>query len=132
MTSLLLIFTMASQAFNLPTGLLSAVCYVESHHKRGAINPDDGGSPSLGVCQIKRTTANLVGYRGNVETLRTDDHVNAYYAAKYLSLQLNAYDGDLRKAVSAYNAGHHKLNENGLTVNREYVSKVFKAWSENR
>lgn len=132
MTPLILVFAMASQSFDLPPGLLSALCYVESHHKRGSVNLDDGGTPSLGICQIKASTAYEMGYRGNVKTLVSEDTINAYYAAKYLSTQLELYDGDIRKAVSAYNAGRHRVNEKGLTLNRIYVSKVFKAWSEDK
>lgn len=58
--------------------------------------------------------------------------VNVYYAAKYLQYQIYRYDGDVRKGVASFNAGKHIENAQGLTVNRKYVSKVFRAWAEGR
>ena len=115
----------------LPPGLLSAVCYVESRHKHKAINLNDGGEDSLGVCQIKLNTARLVGFKGTNKQLMHPT-TNALYAAKYLKKQLLRYNNDPRKAVAAYNAGKVRYNKDGLIMNRLYVAKVFKAWSENR
>lgn len=131
MTNLALAFIMTAQALNLPTGLQSALCFVESNHKVKAINVFDGGSPSLGVCQIKLATAKGVGFTGTAKELQ-ETTTNVYYAGKYLKQQLKRYGGDIRKGVAAYNAGAHRENANGLTMNRKYVSKVFKAWAENR
>lgn len=127
---IVLAFALASQTFNLPPGLLSAVCWVESNH-RSLIHKNDGSEDSIGMCQIHMSTARDMGYEGSKRHLLRPD-INAYYAAKYLRLKLDHYLGDPRKAVAAYNAGKHRENKRGLTKNRKYVSKVFKAWSEDR
>lgn len=111
-------------------GLVSAVCYVESGHRLSVINHDDGGSDSIGVCQMKLTTARLLGYRGSARGL-LNPKTNIHYSAKYLRHHMDRY-GDSYKAVSAYNAGSFRLNAKGRPINRRYVAKVFKAWSEGR
>lgn len=121
----------ASQTFSLPPGLLSAVCYVESHHKPRAVNRQDGGSPSLGLCQIKLDTAKLLGFQGKEKDLM-NPKVNAYYAAKYLKKQLDRYDGYYYRAISAYNAGKFWMDLNGMARNNDYVEKVYLAWVYER
>ncbi len=127
-TTLVLAFMAASQTFNLPPGLLQAVCKVESNHTVAAINHNDKGSPSLGVCQVKLATAKFLGYAHTEDTLLSDPKVNAYYAAKYIRRQLDRYQGDTTKAVAAYNAGSCRYNAEGLIKNRQYVTKVLAAW----
>lgn len=126
-----MLFATTTQDMQLPTGLLSALCWVESNHKPSAVNPDDGGSPSVGVCQIKPTTARSLGFRGNREALMQPKY-NVKYAAKYLKQQINRYNGDLRQGVAAYNAGKCRFNPHGQIMNRQYVDKVFKAWAKGR
>lgn len=127
----MLIFATVTQTFNTPPGLLSAVCYVESNHRPHAFNENDGGSSSIGICQIKLTTAQGLGFRGTAEEL-AKPKTNIYYAGKYLKAQLTRYSGDIKKAISAYNAGTHREDALGITKNRRYVAKVFKAWNEDK
>lgn len=130
-SALIALYLSVSTVFSLPEGLLSSICYVESKHTITAMHHSDGGSPSIGACQIKYDTAKLIGYRGAAKDLQLPA-VNVYYAGAYLRRNLDRYDGDIRKAVAAYNAGSHLVNAKGLTVNRKYVSKVLNAWAENR
>lgn len=132
MTELLLIFATVTQTFHLPEGLLSGLCYVESNHKIHAINKNDGGADSVGMCQIKFDTAKSMGYRGDVKTLHHSAALNAHYAGKYLRYQMNRYDQDVKKAIAAYNAGSYIINKNGLPVNRDYVKKVMNAWADQK
>lgn len=132
MTNLVIVFSLVTQTFNLPAGLLSSVCYVESKHDVEAIHAHDGGSDSIGLCQLKLSTARFLGYQGSGRHLHQDPLVNAFYAGKYLRYQLNRYDHDVLRATSAYNSGTYKLNQGGQPVNREYIRQVLKAWSEKR
>lgn len=122
----------ASGFFGLPDGLLSAVCWVESKHQVSAINAHDNGSPSIGLCQLKLETARGLGYRGTAKTLRQDAGINSFYAGKYLRRQLERYDGDIIKAVAAYNSGTYHLGRHGKPRNLKYVNRVLKCWKENR
>lgn len=131
MSGLMLIFATVTQVVALPQGLLSAVCFVETRHKNVLVVENDGPSASYGVCQIKAATAKALGFTGTLKDLQ-DPEVNIYYAGLYLRKQLTRYDGDVVKAVAAYNAGTHRVNEKGLTKNRKYVGKVLAAWKDDR
>lgn len=115
------LFISFSIQYGLPANLLSSLCYVESKHKISAIHRDDGGSSSLGVCQIKLSTAKGLGFKGSAKDLMRPD-TNISYAAKYLSKQIHRYNS-VRLGVIAYNRGNAKH----LTTSK-YQRKVFKEW----
>lgn len=125
------VFSLVSTAYNLPEGLLSATCFVESSHRVHVVNHKDGGSRSNGVCQIKLETAKYLGFQGTEKELM-DPETNIYWAGVYLSKQLKRYDGNVRQAVAAYNAGRLRLDDKGNIRNQKYVTRVYAAWSEGR
>lgn len=125
---LILAFSSVSQTFDLPPGLLSALCFVESRHNPEAIHMDDGGSASLGICEIKLNTAKGLGFKGSQKDLM-QPQINIYYAGKYLKQQLVRYDGNYLKAVASYNAGKYRVDDMGATKNWVYVHKVMKTWT---
>jgi len=98
---------------------------VESKHQVTAVHEDDGGSDSIGICQIKWSTAKDLGFTGDPVDLMAPK-INIYYAAKFLSRQRSRYNGDLTKAVIAYNLGHA-----GTLKRTKYSDKVFKQWRQN-
>lgn len=100
---------------------LSALCFVESSHNPKALNPDDGSTPSIGLCQVKYKTAKWLGFTGNPKDLY-DPFLNAVYAARYLRYQLDRY-GDMERAFAAYNAGRSKYPG----YNQRYINKVKEA-----
>lgn len=102
--------------------LLFALCTVESGGNPNAIHHDDGGSDSIGYCQIKEATARSVGFRGKREDLFSQQ-VNFYYAGLYLERQLERF-GTVERALSAYNAGHP------VRSNRAYVRRVLRTWRQ--
>ena len=116
-----------SSTFALPSGLLSSLCFVESKHSVTAYHAKDGATSSLGVCQIKLATARGLGFKGNEQQLM-NPKINVYYAAKYLNKQITRYQGDVQKAVAAYNAGTYRPGLNGKAKNHNYVRKVLLAW----
>jgi len=129
--ALLVLFASVTKTFGLPDGLLSSICYTESHYDTKAINTDDGRGNSVGVCQVKLSTSRTLGFKGSERQLQ-DPSVNIYYSGKYLRRQLNRYGGDSNKAIAAYNSGTLKLNENGDIRNQNYVDKVVTAWKEGQ
>jgi soluble lytic murein transglycosylase-like protein len=131
MSSLAIALASASALFSLPPGLLSAVCYTESRHNISAYASNDGGTPSIGPCQIKYSTAIFLGYKGTYETFVTDYRVNTYYAAKYLHRNLVRYRHNVVCGVAAYNAGHCALVKSEPR-NGRYVRNVLLAWKEGR
>lgn len=124
MSTLAIAFVLVSNSLDLPPNLLSAVCYVESKHVVSAIHVNDGGSDSLGLCQIKLNTARQFGFKGTAKQLQGDYKINMVYAGKYLRYQIKRYNGDTIKAVAAYNAGSYKPHKTN-----KYVNKVLLAWS---
>lgn len=116
-------FLLATKLFGLPVGLLPSLCWVESNH-RNLINFQDGGSPSTGVCQIKFTTAKR--FKSNLKPSELmNPEVNIMLAGQYLAWQLKRYNGDVVKAVAAYNSGSFNRYKNTDTPrNVVYVNKV--------
>lgn len=119
----------ASASFYLPDNLLESVCFVESSNRPHAIHKDDGSQDSVGLCQLHLSTARQMGFKGSAKSLLRAD-VNAFYAAKYLSYQINRYNGSIHKAISAYNAGTYRENSRGIARNQAYVDKVFNQYDQ--
>ena len=98
--------------------IMTSLCHVESRHNPAAYVKHDGNSPSYGLCQIKLATAKSVGFTGKPQEL-FDPVINAHYAARYLAKQMTRYHGNVKLAVSAYNAGR------AIKSNHKYVKKVM-------
>lgn len=130
-TTLALLFATATQTFELPDGLLSAVCFYESSHRVNVVRHNDGKSSSIGVCQVKLATAQMLGFKGTAEQLKQPQY-NVYYAAKYMRKQLDRYDWHLDKAIAAYNSGTFKAGKSTFAANQSYVDNVLKCWDEGR
>lgn len=113
-----------SAQFNLPINLLSSLCYVESKHDITAVHHDDGGSNSLGVCQIKLTSAKDMGFKGNEQQLM-QPQINIFYAGKFLANNIKRYHGNLPRAITSYNKG--RSTGTGYSL---YYKKVFMKWSQ--
>ena len=122
----------AAELVEVPTALVLAVCWHEgwglNDAKRGkaVLNKPDGATYSYGICQVKLETAQYLDARFKHRTKATPDRlktdfVNAFYAAKYLKVQLAEYDGDWRLAIDAYNKGSNPK------ANTEYVRRVMVA-----
>lgn len=103
-----------------PLRLLLAICTVESSLNPKAIHFHDGDGTSYGLCQIKEATAREMGFDANTQLLMNHT-VNSFYAAKYLSHQMERYEDDWIRAIGAYNSGssHRHIS------NQEYVNKVL-------
>jgi soluble lytic murein transglycosylase-like protein len=110
----------------LPPGLLGAISQVESGGNPNAVHKNDGKGDSLGLFQIKLSTARMVGFRGTKKQLM-NVKTNAYFAAKYLKKQIQRYHGNYAQAVTAYNSGTTHSNGGSL-----YMAKVFNAWAASQ
>jgi soluble lytic murein transglycosylase-like protein len=117
-----ILFAAATNQFKLPPGMLESLCFIESGHKVTAIHKDDGGEDSIGICQVKLSTAKFLGFKGTKKQL-LNPQVNMHYAAAYLAYQRARYKGSITKAIIAYNIG----NANNLT-STAYSSKVLNMW----
>jgi soluble lytic murein transglycosylase-like protein len=85
----------AAARHSVSAALLRAVAWRESHFQQGAVSPKG----ARGVMQLMPATA--AGLHVNADVLSS----NVDGGAAYLTQLLERYDGDLRRALAAYNAG---------------------------
>ena len=113
-----------AKTVGVPGYLLLAICTTESR-LINVMTPNDGGSATLGICQIKVGTAHMFGFKGEPKDLMVPK-TNIRYAAKYLKYQLERYDNDLCKAIAAYNSGSYNPSTKviGRPRNLKYIKRV--------
>lgn len=121
----------AAKHVGVSSAILVSLCFTESG-LQNIHRANDGGSPTLGVCQVKKKAAVQAGRYLNdiklqnvtVEELK-DPALNAYASAGYLKYQLTRYHGSYRKALSAYNLGNYQEDENKNPPNINYVRGIL-------
>lgn len=104
--------------------LLLAICTQESGLTNAYVL-HDGGSPSIGVCQLKFETAKMLGFKGHASDLM-NVNTNATYAAKYLAYQRTRYGDNWHMLAASYNAGSYNPSPKvvGCPRNLKYVKAV--------
>jgi soluble lytic murein transglycosylase-like protein len=125
---LLMVETIAG-AYGIPLFLLTALCSVESDLKPGALNVNDGGRTSYGLCQVQYRTAKRFGATSPSDLFVPSTNVEL--AARILQYNYERYK-EWPLAVAAYNRGSLKLDAQGNPSNQEYVWKVKKRWNQLR
>jgi soluble lytic murein transglycosylase-like protein len=105
--------------YDISPTLLEAVVWQESRWNTGAISPVG----ARGLAQLMPGTARQMGVDPR------DPSANLEGGARYLRLQLDAFEGDLEKALAAYNAGPARVQRaGGIPAIREtqlYVSSIL-------
>ena len=109
----------AAQKYGVDPKLVSAVAEVESGGHQDAVSP----AGAVGVMQLMPETAAGLG----VDPYRMESNVEG--GAKYLREMLDTFDGDVKKAVAAYNAGPNAVKAYGgvppYAETENYVSSVL-------
>lgn len=112
-------FASAESAFGLPQGLLAAVAQTESGGRADAVS----SAGAQGLMQLMPATAAALGVTDSF-----DPQQAITGAAKYLSDQLSAFDGNLTNALAAYNAGPGAVRQYGgvppYAETQNYVKKI--------
>jgi soluble lytic murein transglycosylase-like protein len=85
----------AAARYDLSPALLDAVARTESRYRSDAVSPVG----AVGIMQLMPATARALGVDPN------DPVQNILGGAAYLRAQLDRFDGDIAKALAAYNAG---------------------------
>jgi len=108
-----------SARFDLSPSLIEALVWQESRWRENAVSPVG----ARGLAQLMPGTARDLGVDPN------DPFANLEGGARYLREQLDRFDGDLEKALAAYNAGPGRvIRANGVPRIREtqlYVAAIM-------
>lgn len=113
-------FRIAAETYQIPENLLKAVAKAESDFNPNAVS----SCGAQGVMQLMPSTARALGVSNSFDPAQ-----NIMGGAKYLRQQLDTFDGDVSKALAAYNAGPGAVKKyDGIPPYREtqnYVTKVL-------
>ncbi|MFU7528426.1 lytic transglycosylase domain-containing protein [Qipengyuania sp. ASV99] len=108
-----------SQRFDLSPSLLEALVWQESRWRENAVSH----AGARGLAQLMPGTARYLGVDPD------DPMQNLEGGARYLREQLDRFDGDLEKALAAYNAGPGRVIRAGGIPNiretRQYVAAIM-------
>lgn len=108
-----------AQKYAVDPKLVSAVAEVESGGDQNAVSP----AGAVGVMQLMPDTAAGLGINPY------DMKSNVEGGAKYLREMLDTFDGDVKKAVAAYNAGPNAVKAYGgvppYAETQNYVTSVL-------
>nr|WP_298929712.1 lytic transglycosylase domain-containing protein [uncultured Erythrobacter sp.] len=108
-----------SLRYDLSPSLIEALVWQESRWRENAVSP----AGARGLAQLMPGTARYLGVDPD------DPEANLEGGARYLREQLNTFDGDLEKALAAYNAGPGRVIRAGGIPNiretRHYVAAIL-------
>ena len=111
--------------YELDPALLAAVIYQESRFDARA----ESSSGAIGLMQLLPQTAKGIALRTGGTRFEVDDlydpEINVRYGAWYLRHLLTKYDGDLDKALAAYNGGQGNVDRGvRFAETTAYVERV--------
>lgn len=116
----------AAGAAGISPALLSALVWQESRWNPAAVSPKG----AVGLTQLMPQTARELGVDP------TDPVANLAGGARYLRQLLNSFDGNVEKALAAYNAGPSRVvKANGIPAipeTRAYVASVVQRISSTQ
>ena len=105
--------------YDLSPVLIEALVWQESRWNAGAVSPKG----AQGLAQLMPGTARELGVDPR------DPFANLEGGARYLRAQLDRFDGDLEKALAAYNAGPGRVERAGgvpdIRETRNYVAAIM-------
>jgi soluble lytic murein transglycosylase-like protein len=105
--------------YDISPSLLEAVVWQESRWNSAAVSPVG----ARGLAQLMPGTARMMGVNPD------DPHANLEGGARYLRQQLDAFGGDVIKALAAYNAGPGRVRAAGgvpsIRETQDYVAKIL-------
>jgi soluble lytic murein transglycosylase-like protein len=110
--------------YDISPALLEAVVWQESRWNERALSP----AGARGLAQLMPGTAREMGVNPD------DPTANLEGGARYLRMQLDAFDGDIEKALAAYNAGPARVRRTGgvprIRETQAYVAAIMARLAE--
>ncbi len=114
-----------AQKYDLSPRLIEALVWQESRWNKLARSPVG----ARGLTQLMPGTARMLGVNPD------DPHANLEGGARYLRMQLDAFDGDVLLALAAYNAGPNRVVRAGgipaIRETRNYVATILSRLSQS-
>jgi soluble lytic murein transglycosylase-like protein len=111
----------AAAKYGLAPGLIRSVIRAESNFQADAVSP----AGALGLMQLMPGTAEDLGVS---DPLDVEQNIDG--GCRYLRQMLDRFDGDLKLALAAYNAGPGAVEKHNGRVpyaeTRQYVSRVLR------
>ena len=105
--------------FDLSPALIEALVWQESRWKSGAVSPVG----ARGLAQLMPGTARQLGVDAS------DPFANLEGGARYLREQLDRFDGNVERALAAYNAGPGRVIQSGgvprIRETQTYVASIM-------
>ncbi len=115
----------AARKYDLPVSLVQSVIRHESNYNPRAVSR----AGAQGLMQLMPATARELGVNDPFDIRQNIDG-----GSRYLRQMLDRFDGDVRKALAAYNAGPGTVRRFGgippYPETREYISKVMTSAAE--
>ncbi len=111
--------------YELDPSLISAVITAESGFRPTAVSRKG----AMGLMQLMPATAKQLGVK---DPFNPEQNIDG--GTRYLKFLLRKYDGDLRLALAAYNAGPTKVGEHTKLPREteQYIEKVFSLYGGKR
>jgi soluble lytic murein transglycosylase-like protein len=108
-----------SAKYDISPTLLEALVWQESRWREGAVSPVG----ARGLAQLMPGTARQMGVDAS------NPSANLEGGARYLRAQLDAFGGDIEKALAAYNAGPGRVQQAGgipkIRETQNYVAAIL-------
>ena len=105
--------------YDISAALPEAVVWQESRWNERAVSP----AGARGLAQLMPGTARMMGVDPD------DPSANLEGGARYLRLQLDEFDGDIERALAAYNAGPGRVKKAGgipaIRETQDYVASIM-------
>ncbi len=126
-TDLKAIVEEASKTHSIDPDLINSVIHAESRFNPRAVSPKG----AQGLMQLMPGTASQLGV-----TNAFDPHANVNAGTRYLNDLLIRYNDDVIKALAAYNAGPHRVDQyKGVPPYREtrnYVASIIRDFNQKK